>query len=67
MPDPPVRDRPTPTRCTCRLRVEWTKSQTTRWDSCPGYTSGPDEPVCRECVSAGHPEAHNFDPIIKPN
>jgi len=59
MPDP-VRARPTPTRCTCRLRLG-----NDLWDSCPGHTSGPDEPVCQGCVDSHHPESPNFDPIIK--
>jgi hypothetical protein len=57
----PTRTTPRPTRCVCRLRL----GNSQQWDSCQGHTSGPDEPVCRDCTNAGHHEAHNFDPIIK--
>lgn len=59
MTEPPVRATPEPTRCACRLRGAF------GWDSCPGFTSGPDEPVCRDCEQAGHHQMANFDPIIK--
>ncbi len=47
-------------RCTCRLNHGGV------YDSCPGWTSGPDEPVCEGCVNSEHPASPMFDPIIKP-
>lgn len=61
MSDEVVRVVPRATRCCCRLKM----TERLGWDSCPGYTSGPDEPICRDCVNAEHPESPRFDPVIK--
>lgn len=59
----PHREQPRPTICTCRMRYDTALGP--GWDSCAARTSGPDDPVCRDCARAGHPERPEFDPIIK--
>jgi len=33
-------------------------------DCCPGQVTGPDEPICGECLRAEHPQQESFDPAI---
>ena len=55
----PTRTEASPMACCCRLKAG------NGHDSCSARTSGPDEPICTNCVDSGHPESPIFDPIIK--
>lgn len=50
-------------RCCCRLR-EMAGNGKVRFDACPAIVSGPDEPICSDCLMYDHPELPNFDPRI---
>jgi len=60
----PTRAHPRRTICVCRLKIG-DRPEGPVWDSCTAHTSGPDEPVCRNCEESGHPTSEHFDPIIK--
>ena len=49
----PEREARQPIRCRCRLGP---------FDECTKFTSGPDEPICDECMDVGHPDASIFNP-----
>jgi hypothetical protein len=34
-------------------------------NSCPTRTSGPDEPLCDNCIEQGHPDYEGFRMVIK--
>jgi hypothetical protein len=36
-------------------------------NDCMAITSGPDEPVCPNCIADGHPDYENYRPHIKPS
>lgn len=55
----PLRERTTLTVCCCRMDYQGCL------DSCAVITSGPDEPICRDCVKAEHPQSEFFNPTIK--
>ena len=55
----PQRTTTTPQPCCCRLTTD------TINDLCPNFTSGPDEPICEDCIASMHHVAPTFAPMIR--